>query len=303
MRCLVFFISIFICSCAWSQRSSDTNYIRSGKIRSAILKEDRFFDLYMPQGFRHTSMPNTCPVIYVLDGVAHFSNTVSIMQQLSKSNSALSNYMVVGVGNIWQRDRDYTPTHVDASKFVPQHAATVSGGGQNFIAFLKEELIPFISSKYSSGSRIIVGHSLGGLIACDMLLNNASMFDGYALIDPSMWWDNQALLQQSKKILAAKRFNNLRVFVAVANTATKSKADLKALQTDTSSATALIRPAASLIDNLVANKTNGLTYESKYYPQHDHMSVYSTAAYDALKFLLAFFSCQPFFRPVMNEGS
>jgi predicted alpha/beta superfamily hydrolase len=56
------------------------------------------------------------------------------------------------------RARDYTPTN---EKRLPQ-----SGGADNFLSFMREELFPFIESNYKAEAtdRILMGCSLGWFV-------------------------------------------------------------------------------------------------------------------------------------------
>jgi uncharacterized protein len=166
-------------------------------------------------------------------------------------------------------------------------AAEKSGGGEKFTVFLEKELIPYINSKYPvSSSRVLIGHSFGGLTAMNILLNHTKLFNSYAAIDPSMWWDDQKLLQQSKTILSQKKFENISLFLAIANTNDKEMNGVSQIKKDASKKTDLIRPSVTLADQLSANKQNGLRFYWKYYKDEHHMSVYSPASVDALEFLL-----------------
>jgi len=259
-------------------------------IHSSILKEDRFAWVHLPNSAVGKSSSKTIyPVVYVLDAEANFERTLEILNQFSKKkgDSIFSQIIVVGVGNIWERDRDYTPTHVSPSPFVDKMEAEKSGGGEKFTLFLEKELIPYINSKYpASSSRLLVGHSLGGLTAINILLNHTKLFNSYAAIDPSMWWDDQKLLKQSKTILSEKKFENISLFLAIANTKDKEMNSVSQIKTDASEKTVLIRPTVVLTDYLNANKQNELKFNWKYYKEEDHMSVYAPAASDALEFLL-----------------
>ncbi len=272
----------------FAQEKKDTASIKSYTRYSSILQEDRYIEVYAPFTAK-SSTKQAYEVIYILDGAAHFTNVIDILKQLAREtgDASFTQKIVVGIGNIWTRDRDYTPTTITSSPFVEEGAAKVSGGGEKFIAFLKKELIPFVDSLYPAGTnRVLIGHSLGGLIAVHILLHHTGLFNKYAAIDPSMWWDNQTLLHQSKKILVQKSFANNNLFLAIANTRNKDISDAVQLRKDTSRNTALNRPALLLADNVLAAGKNNLRFNWQYYKDFDHMSVFRPATYDALKFLL-----------------
>jgi predicted alpha/beta superfamily hydrolase len=203
-RCVTFSVLFYFSYTLAAQTGNTTANKIIDTIHSGILKEDRFAWVHLPSStVGKSSSKTTYPVVYVLDAEANFETILEILNQLSKktSNSIFSQTIVVGVGNIWERDRDYTPTHISSSPFVEKMAAEKSGGGEKFTVFLEKELIPYINSKYPvSSSRLLIGHSLGGLTAMNILLNHTKLFSGYAAIDPSMWWDDQKLLKQSKTI-------------------------------------------------------------------------------------------------------
>jgi predicted alpha/beta superfamily hydrolase len=251
-------------------------------IHSTILKEDRFISVRMPDRVKDVS---SLPVIYILDGQVLFNEAVNIINRLNKETG--KNAIIVGIGNIWERDRDYTPTYIVSSPWTDSQAASISGGGEKFISFLQNELFPYIFSKYTvSSTRILIGHSLGGLEAMNISLKHTGMFNFYASIDPSMWWDDKKLLSESKTILSDKALENKTLFLAVANT---KDMDMSVLQVkaDTSAKTILIRPSLILVDYINSNKQTKLRFEWKFYKEYHHMTVSTPAIYDALKFFLA----------------
>jgi len=289
-RGTIFFLLVHISSTLFAQKGATPASKIVDTLHSSILKEDRFAWVRLPNGAvgKFTSK-TTYPVVYLLDAEANFETTLEILRQLNKKtgDSIFSQTIVVGVGNIWERDRDYTPSHINPSSFVDKTIAEKSGGGEKFTLFLEKELIPYINSKYpASSSRILIGHSFGGLTAINILLNHTKLFKSYAAIDPSMWWDDQKLLNQSKTILSEKRFENISLFLAVANTTNKEMDNVAEIKKDKSDKTILIRPSITLADYVEANKQNQLRFSWKYYKDQHHMSVYSPATSDALEFLL-----------------
>jgi len=284
MKSILFFLFLHISIAIIAQPGNGRTTIDT--IHSRILKEDRFIWVRLPDGFKKTA---SYPVLYVLDAEANFNTTVDILIQLSKTTTlpVFSQTIVVGIGNIWLRDRDYTPTHIISSPLVDSMTAKQSGGGEKFTSFVESELIPYINSHYPvSAKRVLIGHSLGGLTVMNILLNHKKLFNGYAAIDPSMWWDNQKLLKQSKTTLQESKFDNLSLFLAIANTRELDMGDIAAIKKDAGKKTELILPTVTLTEYLEANKQNKLRSSWKYYKDKHHMSVYPVATADALDFLL-----------------
>lgn len=269
---LLLFLFLLYGSALFAQDTSD---IKPFKLYSTILKEERFFEVYTP-----SSSKEKLEVIYVLDGQARFTNVVNALKELGQGQK-----IIVGIGNIWLRDRDYTPTHINSSPFVDSIAALASGGGEKFISHLENELIPFINLHYPTDtSRILIGHSLGGLVSVNILLNHSSLFHKYIIIDPSMWWDDGKLARQSRQ-LKPQHFPQTSLFLAIANTRGKDKNSIEAIRKDTTQNTLQIRPSILLLDNLNASLGNTIKLEWKYYKDYDHMSVFQPALKDGLKFI------------------
>jgi predicted alpha/beta superfamily hydrolase len=66
------------------------------------------------------------------------------------------------------------------------------GGSGKFIKFLSNELKSLIESKYRiSDDSTLVGQSLGGLLATEILFTHADLFDRYVIISPSLWWNDE----------------------------------------------------------------------------------------------------------------
>ncbi|HEV8286435.1 MAG TPA: alpha/beta hydrolase-fold protein [Chitinophagaceae bacterium] len=286
MRLILFFLFLFISSVIAAQNNTNAASKRIDTIHSSILNEDRYIWVHIPE--KAISTGQRYPVIYILDGEVHFDEINDILKKLSKETgrSIQNEMIVVAIGNIWERYKDYSPTHISSSPWVDDYTAPTTGGGEKFISFLEKELFPHINTTSpASSTRILIGHSIGGLIATDILLKHTDMFSHYAVLDPSMWWDGEKLLQQSKVILANKTFEKKSLFIAVANTMYKDM-DVKQIKSDTSVKTVLIRPSLTLVDYINANQQNKLRFRWKYYKDHHHMTVFPSAAYDALKFFL-----------------
>src|SRR5690606_13897695 len=66
------------------------------------------------------------------------------------------------------------------------------GRADAFLAFIDEELKPFLAARYPAADladTTVVGHSLGGLFAMHVLLTSPDSFDRYVALDPSPWGD------------------------------------------------------------------------------------------------------------------
>jgi predicted alpha/beta superfamily hydrolase len=184
------------------------------EIYSKELNEKRILNIYLPEGYQQTDSIQY-PVIYLLDGSAdedfiHISGLVQFnsfewVNRVPKS-------IVVGIATV-DRRRDYTqPTSVPDERT----AFPTSGHSAKFIAFIEKELQPFIQKRFkTTSSKTIIGQSLGGLLATEILLTKPTLFNRYIIVSPSLWWNNAALLQAPVTNWAASNRDSLRVYIAV----------------------------------------------------------------------------------------
>ncbi|WP_299366340.1 alpha/beta hydrolase-fold protein [Winogradskyella sp.] len=285
--CLVF----VLCLCFHSLIGQNGNDISIGKIDSfdsKILNEKRKIWIHVPDGnYQDLSKTKKYPVLYLLDGNSHFYSVVGMIRQLSSSNrnTVLPKMIVVGIPNT-NRTRDLSPTK--GKHYNGDSATTNSGGGDKFMSFIENELIPYIDSNYPTESyRTFVGHSLGGLTVMNTLINNPELFKSYVAIDPSMWWNNKNLLKKIKNTKLDKRYNGRTLFLGIANTAGM---DTLSVQRDTTYKTRHLRTILEL-NSFLKNKDNlnYLSYEWKYYEEESHASVPLITTYDALRYIFNFY--------------
>lgn len=201
-------IFLFVFSCTLSLVHGQTNVVKPfvlgtiHEIDSKILGEKRTLNIYLPEGYSDTVK---YPVVYLLDGSADedFIHVVGLYQfnNFPWVNSAPKS-IIVGIANV-DRKRDFTfktSLKADAAKYP------TTGHSDKFIQFIATELQPYIDKTFhTSGSRTIIGQSLGGLLAAEILLKHSELFNQYILISPSMWWDNGSLLNASLSSILAQK--------------------------------------------------------------------------------------------------
>jgi len=196
------------------------------KIQSIELKETRILNIYLPEGYSPDSS-TTYPVIYLLDGSANedFIHIVGIVQFLNMVKS-LPKSIVIGIANI-DRRRDFTfPTTIEQDK----KDYPTTGGSTKFMAFIEKELQPFIQKKYKTNTtKTIIGQSLGGLFATEVLLKKPYLFDNYMIVSPSLWWDNESLLTIAPRLLANQPDKKTRVYISVGKEGKEMEEDARQL--------------------------------------------------------------------------
>jgi predicted alpha/beta superfamily hydrolase len=259
-----------------------------GVIYSGILGEARRIRVFLPAGYnKFARNKQQYPVIYLFDGDALSAEVIKGLTHLRQQNPDANcpEMIVVAVGNT-DRASDFTPT---ISSIGPEgdelNMLKNSGGSQKFIDFIEKELIPYIESVYPASSyKTLMGYSLGGLTVMNILMTQTKMFDAYAAIDPSMWWDNRIVLNDAAAKFKGGNFTGTSLFLGVANT-TPTGMVITQAKGDTTGSTNHIRSILELIDILDGNPANGLRWQHKYYPDKDHDSVVSPGIRDAVRFL------------------
>lgn len=182
--------------------------------RSVALGQERTLNIHLPEGYADSA--SSYPVIYVLDGSAteDFPHIAGLTQFMGMYG-LLPKSIVVGIANNGRsRYHDFTgATANDSDKvWVPDH-----GGSAAFITFLEREVQPLVRERYrTSGHRTLIGQSLGGLLATEVLFTKPELFDDYILVSPSLWWNNGALAAEAEGWANAHATAPLRVYLASA---------------------------------------------------------------------------------------
>lgn len=180
-------------------------------LRSAVLGEDRRINVYAPPGFDGADAP-ALPVLYVLDGgIKEDFLHIAGLVQVSSGNGTMRPFLVVGIENT-ERRRDFTgPTaNPEDRKIAPR-----VGGSPKFRAFLRDELMPDVRGRFkTTGEAAIIGESLAGLFIVETMLEAPEMFASYIAIDPSLWWNNEALAARAQVWAKAHRQAKATLFLA-----------------------------------------------------------------------------------------
>jgi predicted alpha/beta superfamily hydrolase len=182
-------------------------------IESRILGERRVINVYVPPGYAKST--ERYPVLYMPDGgmAEDFPHVVGSVD-VSIKNEVIRPVIVVGVENT-ERRRDLVGVTVvpDEQKVAP-HA----GGADRFRSFLRDELKPWVAAHYrTAGESALVGESLAGLFVVETFLVEPTLFDDYIAADPSVWWNEQAVVRSANAHLAWWTAGPKKLYVATAD--------------------------------------------------------------------------------------
>ena len=239
------------------------------EIYSKELNEKRILNIYLPEGYNPKDTIRY-PVIYLLDGSADedFIHIVGLVQFSSfEWINQVPKSIVVGIATV-DRKRDFTfPTTVTEDK----SANPTSGYSNRFISFIENELQPYIQEKYkSSPSKTIIGQSLGGLLATEILFKKPGLFNKYIIISPSLWWDNGSLLSHPIEHLEEKD-----IYIGVGNEGLAPTKIPRVMEVD----------AHVLADKIRSLKNRKVNVYFDYLPQENHATIMHQAVFNSFRLL------------------
>lgn len=224
---------------------------------SNILKENRTINVYLPASYTEKKEA-TYPVIYLLDG-SKDEDFIHIAGIVQFGNfpwiNMLPESIIIGISNV-DRKRDFTyPTTNKKDK----EDFPTTGRSKAFISFLEKELQSYVANTYRiSEERTLIGQSLGGLLATEILWKKPTLFSKYIIVSPSLWWDDNSLLPKKRVAIT----NPTNVYVAVGKEGPYMES-----------------AAFSLIGTLKEDRN--ITSNFTYFDGQDHSNILHKAVYEA----------------------
>jgi len=241
------------------------------QVQSDVLGEKRILNIYLPEGYQKNDTTKY-PVVYLLDGSAdedfiHIAglyqfNSFPWVNRVPKS-------IVVGIATV-DRRRDFTyPTTIEKDR----NKYRTAGHSANFISFIEKELQPFIERTFNvNASKTIIGQSLGGLLATEILFTKPQLFNQYIIVSPSLWWDNGSLLTRESRLLNESFSQQTKIYVGVGKEGLVPGDNPRVMEVD----------ANLLADKIKATKSKAVSVWFDYLPDEDHGTILHQAVSDAL---------------------
>ncbi len=283
MKNILLILFLVFCSIVVVAQKNKTKQVETTKpfvigvieeIQSKELSEKRILNIYLPEGYNAKDTIKYS-VIYLLDGSADedFIHIVGLVQFNSfEWVNQVPKSIVVGIATM-DRRRDYTfPTTIPADK----KKFPTTGSSDKFISFIEKELQPFIEKKYlTNNNKTIIGQSLGGLFATEVLLKKPTLFNKYIIISPSLWWDNGSLLNQNTNLLIENFTQQTDIYIAVGKEGLTPTAIPRVMEVD-----------ANLLAEKIQNiKSKNVKVYFDYLPQENHATIMHQAVSNSFKFL------------------
>ena len=175
--------------------SIDTLYIESRHL-------NRTHPVFVYRPVNTTSMKEL-PSVYVLDGQDYLT--------FARMNNILDN--LIAARKIVPVTAIFIEPRTDPNNFHSNHRMTDYAASDTFIQFLEKELIPFIASRYpvdgKISRRLIMGESMGGLMATFTVLKQPDLFVNAAAQSPAFLQADGAV----SKLLKQLTTTNVRVWI------------------------------------------------------------------------------------------
>ncbi len=265
---------------SWSQSNFKVQIGQIDSLYSNVLQESREIYIQLPESFDSES-DTKYPVVYILDGDVMLNALHTVHSYYN--GGFMPEMILIGISNSENRTRDLTTSELSERRGQAYHQE--NGAAEKFALFIESELIPFIENQYPvTNYRTLIGHSYGGLFTVNMLLKHTDVFENYLAIDPSMDWDEQKLLQESKEILSQNSFVGKSLFVSLGGQLHMADTDITIdnVMKDTTELTLFSRSNIELSEIAKANKDNGLNFYWKFYPNDLHGTIPLPSIMDGL---------------------
>ena len=175
----------------------------------------------LPEDYEKHKNKKNYPVIYLLDANAYFDIVSNAISDIAKDKTTQLPILIgIGYNNFIENDslrnRDFTYPIASASD-----SFSVSGGGNKFLAFIENELIPLLDKKYRTDTteRTIMGHSLGGyftLFALQQeLKSNNPIFKHFIAASPSIHYAQYYLVNQFVSMNVSEQQKSRDLFITM----------------------------------------------------------------------------------------
>lgn len=151
---------------------------------SSLVGQHYYIKVRLPERYFETT--GSYPVLYLLDGDHAFAMATDIVQYLIYGqhipdliivSPAYGSKNTLAYGGTNMRDRDLVP--------FPTRWSNTPPGGANFLQFLEQELMPFVTSHFrvEGSDRTLAGYSLGALFVLYALFQKPGLFSRLIAID------------------------------------------------------------------------------------------------------------------------
>lgn len=262
MRWLVGLLALIACAPLAAASVRPIEIGKAHTIDSSALREARTVTVVLPPDYAKDAS-RRYPLLFVIDGgigqdLLHVAGVAWLGAMWGRNASAI----VVGIETKDRRRELVGPT----SDPELRNKYPTAGRSADFRRFIATEVRPMIERYYrTNGKAAVIGESLAGLFIVETYMVQPELFDGYAAIDPSLWWDKEALSRRAAAEIGERQAGR-RLFVAMAREQSEEPAAMQRV----ASRAALAGPRFCLVKR----------------PDLTHATIYQQLSPQAVQFLL-----------------
>lgn len=206
----VAFISVVVfIAVAYTAKAYINNYTSKfddRTIYSTFLKEDRKVFIRLPAKY---DANKAYPLIIKTDGNFNLSRWHNTLTEYAQQGVVEESILVAIPNQFWSdtRNRDLVPPYARKNVNInarpeSQNNPTIFGRADKFLAFIEQELLPYLESNYLlNNNRILSGFSAGGSFTLYTLSTKPELFTGYFVFSPAAWYDDSIVVTEFKKAL------------------------------------------------------------------------------------------------------
>jgi len=229
------------------------------------------------------------PVVYVLDGNWYF---LPAADNVTESGDTIRQAIVVGIGyptddnSEVHKRRGYELTPATG---LTSRNGNPSGGGDDFIRMLLEEVKPMIEARYpvDTTRQSLYGKSLGGLLVLRVLFRHPEAFQTYVAASPAIFYDNCGILRDEPTFAEKARAGVYKLRILITNASEEQYHGKDPAELKRSQEIRWLENASALASRLSMLSPGQISSTYTVFPDEDHVSVSLAELGRALKFALA----------------
>lgn len=195
---------ISLSSCSKDNTDNLPGY-ESHLIKSEATATDYMIQILYPDNY---DVSKAYPTVYMLDADWYMDEMVDVVRNQYARDFVL---IAVGYNGKIKRERDFT---FPADKMLKH-----SGGGNDFIRFINNELLPFVENELNikSSEETFMGHSLGGYLGLYLMLQEEfpNPFENIIVVSPSLFWSDGYLFELENQYANANNQLNVNLYIAM----------------------------------------------------------------------------------------
>lgn len=242
--------------------------IQKLSIESAVLNES--VDVFVRLPFKYDSdftQNWRYPVLYSLDAPVGLPLLSGVMSSLVGYNNA-PQMIIVGISTS-NRDRDLLPT---LDKNYEEHG----GGADKYLAFIEQEVIPYIDENYRTEKfRILSGHSYGGLFVAHSFYKKPDLFQAHFAASPSLFWEDGQTVDNLINFIKKNPNHKNFLYMNMGNEGNPESESAEGVE--------MLKGVQKIEDVLSATDTPNLHYKFEYFRGESHQNTPIFGAIGALR--------------------